>query len=248
MDLKAYLSHFIKSKVKSSQYRYYFREPLTGFASADDPLFHQLPEIIGEHHLLPKAFLPEAKTVMAFFLPFQPWVVEANRSAAGVAREWAEAYVNTNKLLNSISEALIEELTQKGIKAEMIHATHNYDAETLLAPWSHRSAAFIAGLGRFGMNRMLITPKGSAGRYGSIIFSKEVAYDARLQEETCITFQGGKCGYCVKACPTGALTAKGLDKHRCNEYLLTVSKSFSDLGTCDCCGKCLTGPCAILGK
>jgi epoxyqueuosine reductase len=47
-------------------------------------------------------------------------------------------------------------------------------------------------------------------------------------------------------CPTGALTAQGLDKHRCYAHLLEVEKQFQDLGLCDICGKCAVGPCASI--
>jgi epoxyqueuosine reductase QueG len=246
MELKEDLIRFVKGKTLSSEHSHFFREPLTGFASAEDPLFSQLPEIVGKHHIHPRDLLPEAKTVMVFFLPFASWIIAANRKSSEVAGEWALAYINTNRLLNAISEGLVSRLARKGIPAEMVRATHTYDSETLLAPWSHRSAAFIAGLGRFGLNRMLITSKGCGGRYSSIVFAKAVPFDRRHGEEHCLALRGGNCRYCVEHCPTGALSPEKFDRHRCNRHLIETSKNFTDLGLCDCCGKCVVGPCAVL--
>jgi hypothetical protein len=52
--------------------------------------------------------------------------------------------------------------------------THNFNEEDLTAGWSHKSVAFVAGLGTFGVNRMLITPAGCAGRFGSMVISAEI--------------------------------------------------------------------------
>jgi epoxyqueuosine reductase QueG len=162
--LKAELVRFVCGEVQNSEDRSFFREPLVGFASVADPLFLRLPEVVGQHHIQPQDLLPSALTVMAFFIPFAPGIVFANRGQT-VAREWAEAYVKTNALINSICEKTITLLSDKGIEANSVQATHTYDPETLLASWSHRSVGFVAGLGSFGLNRMLITPKGCAGRY-----------------------------------------------------------------------------------
>jgi epoxyqueuosine reductase QueG len=139
-------------------------------------------------------------------------------------------------------------LAEKGIKGATIKATHTFDEKTLAATWSHRSAAFISGLGRFGRNRMLITPVGCAGRYGSVIISEEIAPDLRPEEEFCLNLKDGKCLFCINNCPTKALTLEGIDRHRCHDHLLEVRTDFSlrELPGCDVCGKCVVGPCAIL--
>ena len=245
--LKTELVRFVCDEIQSSEDRNLFRKPLVGFASVSDPLFLRLSEIVGKHHIQPNDLLPSARTAMAFFIPFAPAIVLANRGVA-VAQEWAEAYIKTNALINSICEKAIIFLSEKGIEAKAVHATHTYDPETLLASWSHRSVGFIAGLGRFGLNRMLITAKGCAGRYGSLVFAEEVTPDQRSDEEFCIGLRTGKCRYCLDACPVKALKPDGLDRSKCNGRLLENSKYFTELGMCDVCGKCVVGPCAILGN
>jgi epoxyqueuosine reductase QueG len=245
MSLKTELVRFVCDEVQNSEDKNFFREPLIGFASVSDPLFLRLPEVVGTHHIQPRDILPSARTAMAFFIPFAPSIVSANRGLA-VAREWAEAYLKTNALINSICGRAIAFLSEKKIEAGAVPATHNYDPETLLAPWSHRSVGFIAGLGRFGLNRMLITVKGCAGRYGSLVFAADVVPDKRNDEEFCTGLKTGQCRYCFDACPVGALKPDGLDRQKCNGRLLENSKVFTELGLCDVCGKCVVGPCAIL--
>jgi epoxyqueuosine reductase len=74
-----------------------YRKPLVGFASAQDPLFDQMKKIVGPHHLHPTEILPDAQTVISFFLPFSKTVITVNRESPQIAREWAVAYVETNR-------------------------------------------------------------------------------------------------------------------------------------------------------
>ena len=248
MPIRAQIVSLIKNEVLESGHDEYFREPLVGFAAADDPLFSRLKEIVGPQHIHPVDLLPEAKTVVSFFIPFSSHVVSSNRKSAEVAPEWAKSYLEANILINKISEKVIQMLTEKGVRGATIKATHTYDEKTLISTWSHRSAAFISGLGRFGRNRILITPVGGAGRYGSVIISEEIAPDLRPEEEFCLNLKEGKCLFCINNCPTKALTLEGIDRHRCHDHLLEVRNEFSSMGLpgCDACGKCVVGPCAIL--
>lgn len=221
-----------------------YRKPLLGFAAADDPLFTEMKEIIGPHHLHPKEMLPSAKTVISFFLPFAGEIVKAQRTQTQVAREWAVAYIETNQIIAQISQALIQELKTRNFAAVTQQATHNFNPLDLTAAWSHKSAAFVAGLGTFGLHHMLITPSGCAGRAGSVVTSAEIPPTPRPAEEFCLYYKTGKCSYCVDHCPTRALTTQGLDKQKCYRQLLEVDASYPDLGLCDVCGKCAVGPCA----
>ena len=134
-----------------------YREPLLGFARAADPRFRDLRATVSPIHLMPEDLVPGARTVVSFFLPFAPWVVEANvLEREGVAREWAVAYVETNALIGRIAAQVVDALTERGIAAGTVPATHNFDEETLHSGWSHKSVAVIAGLGSFGLHQMVI--------------------------------------------------------------------------------------------
>jgi len=249
LSLRKELTDLVVKSVNESERKDLFREPLVGFSSADNPLYRQLKEIIGPEHLYPQDILPEAKTVVSFFIPFSEKVVVSNRKQEAVSREWAESYVEANKLINEISSKMIEYLEDRGISAATVKATYNYDEKTLKCGWSHRSAAYIAGLGKFGVNRMLITRVGCAGRYGSVVIAQEIAPDKRTDEEFCVYHKKGKCLNCIKACPVGALDIDGFDKFKCHDRLKENAKLFTGPGRCDVCGKCVVaGPCAIISR
>jgi len=247
-NLETFIAAFVRQEVAQAGTKTRYRQPLVGFADAADPRFLQLQAIAEPTHLLPGDLLPEARSVISFFLPFAEEVVEANRAEPGqVAREWALAYVETNTLINRIAQRLIVVLSERGVKAAAEPATHNWDPVTLVSRWSHKSVAAIAGLGSFGLHHMLITDAGCAGRFGSLVVDAvlEPAPAPGTLRERCRYFHDGGCKVCVERCPVGALTETGLDKRRCYEWLLQVAGQFRELGLADVCGKCATGPCAF---
>lgn len=205
-----------------------------------------MKKIIGPHHLHPTELLPDAQTVIAFFLPFDKTVITANQKIPQIAKEWAVAYVETNKLISTISTELQRKLTAQGINVVTQPATHNFNEQDLTARWSNKSVAYVAGLGTFGINHLLITSSGCAGRFGSTVISAKIPPTPRPMVENCLYIRGSKCQFCVNNCPTGALTLQGLDKQSCYAHLLEVDKQFPDLGLCDVCGKCSLGPCASI--
>ncbi len=222
-----------------------YRTPLVGFAAADDLLFQRMKQIIGEQALLPTDLLPEARSVVSWFVPFARPLVETNRQSSLVAREWAVAYIEANQLIDDIAQNLIRWLRETGVQAATVPATHNFDVQTLTSRWSHKSVAYIAGLGTFGVHQMLITAQGTAGRFGSLVMSAAVPPTPRPTEEYCLHRQNGGCLVCVQNCPVGALSSREFDRQRCYQQVLAVDAHFSDLGLCDVCGKCALGPCAL---
>lgn len=223
-----------------------WKEPLVAYARADDPLFARLKEIVSPTHALPCDLLEEAETVITYFLPFHDQVTESNIKGRYSSKTWALSYLETNKLIADLNRHLQELLMEKGYKAVYVPATHNFDPKTLLSDWSHRSAAFIAGLGTFGLNRMLITEKGCCGRIGSLFTDLKLKPGKRPGGEYCLHKAGGSCGRCTKMCVNSALKIEAYDRHKCHEMCLLNAKRFSDLESiADVCGKCLVGvPCS----
>lgn len=246
--MKEIIENTIKRIIKENKPRLNtaYRTPLLGFAAAGDPLFQKLKIAVGPGHLLPNDPLPEAATVLAFFLPFTRQLVENNRGDNYVARDWALAYVETNGLIRLCCEEIANALAGQGVKAVWQQPTHNFDPVELCAHWSHKHVAYICGLGEFGLHHMLITPAGCAGRFGSMVIDTPLDPTPRRDFKPCSYYRQGKCLACVKKCPTGALTETGLDKQKCYSYLLEVDAFYSDLGVCDACGKCASGPCAVI--
>lgn len=220
-------------------------EPIVGFASAKDPLFVELKKVVVESHALPTDLLPEARTVIAYFLPFAKSVTVANIRDELSAPQWAQAYIDTNRLIASMAEHLITFLAQHEATTVGIPATHNWIEDKLVANWSHRHIAYIAGLGRFGLNNMLITAKGCSGRIGSIVTSFEITPDSRPEDEACLYKYDGSCEKCVGRCVNESLEAQGFDRFKCYAQLMKNVEEYANLGYADVCGKCLAAvPCS----
>ena len=147
---------------------------------------------------------------MAFFLPFTKELAALNRKSPYVAREWAEAYYETNLLIKLICEKLTAGLAARGVKAAWQQPTHNFDQEKLVSFWSHKHVAYICGAGTFGLHQMLITPYGCAGRLGSLVLDQPLAPSPGPKVGTAYLREGNALP--VSSCPSGALTPEGLDK------------------------------------
>jgi epoxyqueuosine reductase QueG len=248
-ELESFVANLVSQQVAQARTETRYRPPLVGFADAADPRFRELRHLAEPTHLLPTDLLPDARSVIAFFLPFAPEIVDANRAhRREIALAWALAYVETNQLIQQIGQRLVEAMAERDIQGAIEPPTHNFDPYTLISRWSHKSVAAIAGLGSFGLHHMLITPAGCAGRFGSVVVDavlEPTSPPAGPLPHHCKYFVDRSCTDCVDRCPVGALTEEGLDKKLCNRWLLCAAGRFKAIGTADACGKCATGPCAL---
>jgi epoxyqueuosine reductase QueG len=243
-DARNYIIDYIRRQVAENNQLGLFRQPLVGFSSPQDELYRQIKQLAGEQHVLPEEILPTVKTIVSFFIPISAQVVESNRGQQ-VSEIYLLSYIHANQLINDISSQLAEQFRAQGVAADTVPSTYNFSQETLKANWSHRSAAYIAGLGSFGLNNLLITEKGCAGRFGSIFLGLEIEADPRPDIERCIYYRQGSCRYCQTHCPAQALSEVEFDRFGCNRELQQTASRFPQYSTSDVCGKCLVGPCAI---
>lgn len=216
--------------------------PLTGAARAEDPLFFKLrePEVVGEHHMLPADWLPGARTVLSYFLPYSWDIREANRTPGLPAKKWLYGRIEGEAVNNALRTYLVEELAGEGHRALAPPQDPRYKVQDRRSNWSERHAAYIAGLGTFGLSKSLITEKGCAGRYGSIITDAEIQATPRA-------YQGvyDYCSYCyscIQRCPAEAIREEGKDIPVCSQYLdREIKPRFVPRYGC---GKCQTAvPC-----
>jgi epoxyqueuosine reductase QueG len=223
-----------------------YREPIIGFSGVDPEEFDRLKQTVPEH-LMPEELLPGARGLVSYFLPFSVDVVRANARAAYVAREWAVAYVETNSLLAAIGERLVAVLARQGVRAVAEAPTHVFDKGRLRARWSHKSIAYMTGIGSFGLNQLLITDAGCAGRFGSIVVDHALDIRSAPRQERCLYFHSGTCGRCVQRCPVGALGLDGsFDRIVCYQHLQEADAYFADLLVTDVCGQCSVSlPCSL---
>lgn len=230
--------------------------PVVGFADADASSA-AAPEITAGHGV-PADVVPDARIIIAYFVPFLKGLADTNESCGAASEEWAQGYEETNAMLGAINEHLIRELQKKGYKAAIHPASLTFDRDNLISRWSHRHIAYLAGLGTFGVNNMLITEKGCCGRYSTIVTNLDVMADAPMEKELCGYRRDGSCGACMRKCPSGALTADGFDRHKCYEICKQNAAVYTSFGSSyvkdgkksagsEVCGKCVAGmPCAFL--
>lgn len=222
-----------------------WRTPIVGFCAANDPLFNELKEAVSPTHALPQDLLPSAKTVIAFFIPFGKSIIKSNIDGRLASQEWAQLYIHTNNLIHDLGDHIKRLLEGEGYEAVTPPATHNFDKVRLISDWSHRHVGFIAGLGKFGMNNMLITKSGCCGRIGSLITSLVIPADERPMEENCLYRYNSSCLLCVGKCVGDALSPDRFDRNSCYEVCKENEEHFKNLGRVDVCGKCLVGlPCS----
>jgi len=260
---KAYLEKALKECVADSPENYVqkeialkpdlggmqiYDEPLIGYASAEDPFFAGLkkPGVIGSHFIGPAEWLPGAKTVISLFLPFTNRVRSSNSlDMAWPSTEWLHARVEGQTLQDRICRFAEELLKKEGFSALAPMIDLRFKMGNPLEPdktkqesyssnWSERHAAYAAGLGTFGLSRGLITRKGVAGRFISVITTAFFEPDKRAYTgiyDYCIS-----CGACVRNCPVGAISKeKGKMHSPCSKFLdTTKAKHLPRYG----CGKC----------
>lgn len=247
--MKEQLESLIKDYVSSYQTRSdvetKWRVPSVAYADAEDKLFEQLKDIISSSHALPKDFLPDSQTVITYFLPFEKSIIESNIKGKESSREWAVAYIDTNQLIGDLNKYLRKELNKMDYDSTVIPATHNFDEKELISDWSHKHVGYIAGLGTFGVHKMLITENGCAGRIGSLVTNLKLEVTTRPEEEYCLYKVDGTCNECVESCINGALQENSYDRDLCYDMCLFNDQFHSDLELTDVCGKCAVGvPCS----
>ena len=229
-----------------------FESPLVGFASAEDALFEKYKEegVVGPWFKGPGEWIDGAKTVVSFFFPFTEEVKDSNRKMKdGPSSLWLHGRVEGQRFLNEYMKRLQEWLCENNINGVVpaIHSgfkaitagnnLHEYDIvneTTFSSNWSERHAAYAAGLGTFGLSKGLITEKGIAGRFASIIIDAEVTPDER--KYTGIYDYCTMCGACVRRCHGQAITMEeGKNHNKCNDFVNGVSKQHAPRYGCGLC-------------
>ena len=202
MDLKQKIIEYARSNGAT----------VVGFA--DVSRFDNAPK---GHH--PNDFLSKAKSVisMGVILPKQlvdweglmsgsdylsdkdvRWEVESGHWYGRVGYEAINIRLEQLGLMLSI---YLEEQGFPSLSFPATYAHHAYIMEKIpeyFAPFSHRHAAVLAGIGEFGFNNLVITEKfGLSIRFMSVITEAEIEQDPLLTDPICL---GEKCLACINAC------------------------------------------------
>jgi epoxyqueuosine reductase QueG len=225
--------------------------PLVGIAAAHDALWERLksPGVIGPIHRSPGEWLPGARSVIVYFLPYTETMRRTYPRKSGQlpSLEWVSGRRHGEVFNNMMRHALMRRIEEEGGAAVAPSVEADYRAEDMRPMWSERHAAYIAGLGTFGIHGALITQKGCSGRIGSVITDLELPPTPRAYDSLyayCPYPEDGRCGACIPRCPVQAIGATQRDNARCAFYSReTVGEAFAAWGYFSC-GHCLTWlPC-----
>jgi epoxyqueuosine reductase len=215
------------------------RIPMVGFAPvsrwsnppADLP--NKFSEWIPEE-FWPQSIYPETKTVIVIGLPVHLPIVETAPSI-----HYHELYRTVNTLLDIRAYEISNFLTQNGYPSINLPRDGYGDIEVLLkkplAFFSNKHAAYLAGLGSFGENNVLLTKEyGPRVRFTSIFTSAEIKGDPIYIDDLCI-----HCKRCESYCPVNAIetmdgnTIKPIDKISCATRSKKLRKEYrSPCGIC----------------
>jgi epoxyqueuosine reductase QueG len=225
-----------------------FDAPLVGFASADDEIFSKLKNkgVIGPHFKTPEEWVEGAKSVISIFLPFAKRIKDSNKIRPDwPSNEWFHARIEGQAFVEELCLFVKDYLEKNGFKALIpsmdgkfsVKSPYTDDRgsqEFFTSNWSERHAAYICGLGTFGLSKGLITARGVAGRIGSIVTSASFEPLKRLYSS--ITEYCNSCGLCAKNCPVRAISPETGKNHSiCSAFLeQTRAKHKPWYG----CGKC----------
>jgi len=151
---------------------------------------------VGPPEFRPQAIWPEVKSVIVIGIPVSLPVIETAPSIW-----YHELYRTVNTLLDSSTYRM----TAQGIPSIAVprdgYGSIGGLKERPVAFFSHRHAAYLAGLGTFGINNMLLTPQfGPRVRFASIFTTAEIQPNPVMEEDLCI-----HCMRCAKVCPVNAI-------------------------------------------
>ncbi|MDD1772541.1 MAG: 4Fe-4S binding protein [Methanomassiliicoccales archaeon] len=205
---------------------------MVGFASAntwDEPPFDPWP--LQAFH--PKAIFPGCRTVIVLGLPVTLPILETAPSIW-----YQELYKNLNQQLDERAYQLSIALNKLGHASAYVPRDGYGSIEVLVknpyAFFSHRHAAYLAGLGTFGLNNMLLTKEyGPRVRFVSVFTTAELPTGRPMDRTLCV-----RCLRCVKACPVQAIgnidyPEASIDKERCSLRSIELKRKFrSPCGIC----------------
>jgi len=162
------------------------------------------------------AVRPEELSVFCWVLPHTRATKQDNaRENFLPARSWAISRHPGEWFINvPMRDVLVNALNAKGIQAvgpyllpgSQVNNTSPFGNASC---WSERHAAFIAGMGTFGLSDGLITRLGKAVRFGSVVLRYKLEPDPRPYGDNhrayCLYFKDGSCQECAKRCPVDSV-------------------------------------------
>jgi epoxyqueuosine reductase QueG len=244
-----------------------FDPPLIGVGHGDDPVWRTIKEHIGPFFWLPHEahaqhfapVEPAALSVVAWILPQTKATRDEHRARRDgrPGRRWSEARHYGEQFNAHLRREVVRGLAAMGLDAVAPvllpgWGRHLSERWSFASNWSERHAAFVCGLGTFGLSDGLITARGKAVRVGSVVVRAELPVTPRPYGDDhhayCLFYRTGKCRICARRCPSGAISERGHDKPACKAFIRGVTSPYVEreqLGfAVNSCGLCQVGvPC-----
>jgi epoxyqueuosine reductase QueG len=178
----------------------------------------------------PQDILPDCKAVIMVGKRLSDATVETTPS-----RMFDTMYFAVNGFLDRLLIQVVDFLTSAGFKGVAV-GPHSLDGKLLMGDLSQKHAAVAAGLGKFGLQSLVLTPQfGPRQRWGAVVTNAPLKPGTPLKEDLC---RPEKCGYaCIENCPAKVFSERSpegiadrnflpgglwyywnIDKKGCREY------------------------------
>ena len=163
-------------------------------------------------------------------------------------------HITLNIYHNQIAYEIGRFLDDRGYHAVVVpHRIGNLDPDLRSSPdymdiypklfgISTRHAAVEAGLGIFGKNRLLLTPRfGPRQRLAAVVTDADLAADPKLTLEESLKLCPPHCKACFSACPGEALSLEGIDWKKCNDVIRPHNGQYGYSACSECMLSCPAG-------
>ena len=222
-----------------------FDPPIIGYGNPNDPYFEELQDLDDFKMKPPKEWLPSARTIISVFFPYSNELKECNKIRKGnLSYEWLHTRIDGQALMIAFMKEVRKELLNNGFDALIPAQDERFISSgfgkkhtglpDFSSNWSERHVAYACGLGTFSLTRAMITEKGAAGRFGSILTSME-------SEFTEHSYKGlydhcNRCGACIRKCPASAISLEeGKNNLKCAAHLKQILDEFDPYYGCSEC-------------
>lgn len=197
---------------------------LVGVARAES--FAEAPE---GHR--PADLLRGARSVIAMAIHLPDAAFESAPS-----REYSMSYMVANRELDRIAFHVARFLQNAGYRSVQVPASPPYDLAKNMGDLSHRHAGYLAGLGVFGKNCLLLSATfGPRMRLVSVITEASLTADRPLELDLC-----QECSRCLRACPARAFMGERLvDKQKCDAHHIHMGDQLQLQSWEQICGVCI---------
>ena len=218
-----------------------FDKPLVNFADGDDVIFTEYKNIIAPTHLTPREALakaynnnsgdmPERLSVISWILPIVEETRKSNRTEKRVpSRLWSHTRWYGEKFNNKLRSYVVDLLNNEGYLSAAPFLQPYFktlrDEKGPFSNWSERHIAYAAGNGTFSLSDGFITERGIAHRCGSVVTNLVLPVSRRTAKSpysNCLFYLGIDCKSCINRCPARAISEKGHDKNKCEQYLHNI--------------------------